>query len=354
MADFDAFTAERILAIPETSPERLFSGNAGAVTDQFRALVKLWPPDRDRHVFQRLVALRKAAFKRFVETGAEDNKLSLNEHMVRAADGRLFRFWFLRRHEFELGTMFVGKTHVTFVVRPEFTRFHDNALAAIRGLRFDGIPNPERQERQMPHVKTAFEAEGGGHVLALAKTPDLILLRDLMDHLAPTGGLDPRHAAWVLSTLHDMACYLSAAGMTHNAIGPDTLFVTPEHHGGVLLGGWFYAAGVGKLMLGVPSRTAAAAPSSLLREKRGDSRVDLELVKTTGREMLGDLSGTNLLSTRGLPAALVDWLRAPTSGDAVGDYGGWEWARGAAFGPRRFLPLAVTPSNVYGPNAIGN
>jgi hypothetical protein len=328
MTDTDRLTAAEILAIPPDAPQRLFQGDAAAVGTRFRRLAKIWHPEsgdparRDREVFQRLVELRRAA-----DAALRDRRQGI-----------------LRRHRFELGEMLVGRDRVTFHLRGEFADLQQAALAAIGALRVDRLRDPAQYRRMLPDVAEAVRGPAGP-VLVLRKDPGLILLRDLLDHAG--GRLPPRHAAWILTRLHNLACCLSYLGLTHSAIGPDSIFVEPRHHGVALLGGWFYAAPIGASMAGAPARTLAHAPSSLLRDRRGDPRVDLELVKATGREMLG-AEGFGLDADPAVPRALLDWLRTPTGGDAVADYAAWEQVRDSSLGPRRFARLETTPSDVYG------
>ena len=57
-------TAEQILAIPPSEPERLFSADPAARRQEFTALAKRWHPDRaggSAAVFDKIVALRRAA-----------------------------------------------------------------------------------------------------------------------------------------------------------------------------------------------------------------------------------------------------------------------------------------------------
>jgi hypothetical protein len=331
MTNAERLTAAQILGIPADAPTRLFQGDAASVTARFHRLARIWHPEsgdparRDREVFQRLVELRRAA-----DAALRDRRLGI-----------------LRRHRFELGEMLVGADRITFQLRAEFADLHGAALDAIRMLRVEHLRDPAQYRRMLPEV---IEATIGaaGPVLVLRRDPGLILLRDLLHNAG--GRLDPRHAAWILTRLHNLACYLSHLGLTHNAIGPDSVFVEPCHHGIALLGGWFHAAAVGAPLAGVPARTIAHAPSSLLRDQRGDPRVDLELIKATGREMLG-AEGFGLDADPALPRLLLDWLRTPTGGDAVADYAAWEKVRDSSLGPRRFARLEIAASDVYGRDA---
>jgi len=173
--------------------------------------------------------------------------------------------------------------------------------------------------------------------MVVRKAPDLVRLQDLLDHLG--GRLDPRHVAWVVSTLLNLACYLGWAELTHNALSLDTYFVSPPGHRGALLGGWWYAKPAGARPDALPAPTALCCPPDILREKRADGRTDLELVRAIGRALLGDAAA---------PPLLLEWLRPPTAGDPVADYRRWsETVLPASFGTGRIAQLDIAASDLY-------
>jgi hypothetical protein len=48
-----------------------------------------------------------------------------------------------------------------------------------------------------------------------------------------------------------------------------------------------------------------------------------------------------------VPEALRMWLSMPTMDDAFEDYRSWERCLADSFGPRKFVPLNITPAEVY-------
>ena len=69
-------------------------------------------------------------------------------------------------------------------------------------------------------------------------------------------------------------------------------------------------------------------------------------MRLTVREALGDPAGTRLAADRALPRPFADWLLLPSAGDAQADYAGWEKAREASFGPRRFVKWSFDPAAI--------
>jgi hypothetical protein len=170
-----------------------------------------------------------------------------------------------------------------------------------------------------------------------------------MEHLG--GALDPRHVAWILSNLHNIGAYLSWAALTHNAIDPDTVFVSPATHSAQLLGGWWYARAAGDPLTHLPGTSAdvwRTLPWSVARAGVATPRLDRELIRRAGRALLGDVGGSRLLRDPRIPAPLRRWVTAPGDEDGIVDYANWARAREAAFGRRTFVPMDVTPRAIYG------
>jgi hypothetical protein len=115
-----------------------------------------------------------------------------------------------------------------------------------------------------------------------------------------------------------------------------------------LLGGWWYTVPLGNRMARVqPARTLVYAPYSILKAKLADIKIDLELVRLIGRELLGDESGVKLTHNHTIPKAMVEWLRSSSSGDAIADYARWPEILQSSFGDRRFIKLPVNSNDIY-------
>jgi hypothetical protein len=122
------------------------------------------------------------------------------------------------------------------------------------------------------------------------------------------------------------------------------VFVSPAHHAVAALGGWWYATPAGARLKALPSRTLGIAPSGVVRCKTADPRVDLDLIRALGREMLGLPRGA---APAAVPVPLETWLGLASNGSAGADYASWRRVLVEAFGARRFTPLNVGPDDVY-------
>lgn len=355
--------ADALLAIPVTQPEKLFPHDENGIKDLFRELVRKWHPDRNKtpkaaEVFRRVTELKDKAEEKLTNGGWHTPGLL----EIKQPSGKTATIRYLKKHDFELGEMYICKDKIAYVVRPEFKDLFNNAVDRIRNTRF-AAPEMETQFRpQLPKFVGTFEAADGRQVLVIERDPQMILLRDLADH--HKGRLDPKHVAWIISRLLNIACYLETNGLTHNAISVDTVYVLPKDetfkptpankpskkdHSMALLGGWWYATPQGRPLLGLPGHALNYAPRDLLASGRADSTHDRHMIRIIGRELLGDVSGVKLQHDKSISPALAEWLSRPGSGDAITDFKAWDQVLKDSFGARRFVELPVSASDIYQP-----
>jgi hypothetical protein len=337
-----------LLAIPSDRPERLFSGDDAADRVLYRRLAREVHPDlhpEHAKLFKHLSELRRARDAR-ISAGTWNGG---GVHEIQLRGGKRLRVRFRRRVPFELGTLLIGRNSLTYLVREEHGSLFEAGVARMEGFRYADVAMRKEMSRVLPTIQMEDEAEDG-HVLVLAKTPDVVRLRDVLDHHG--GCMDPRHVAWILSTLHNMGAYLHWAGLTHNALDLDTYFISPQNHSGLLLGGWWYAREVGEPVSQLPATSAAlwksALPAAATRVRRATPLLDRELVRNLGRCLLGDPGGSRLLRDSAVPRALAEWLTTPGDPDGIRDYHDWAQVRARALGPRKFVSMDVTPDAVYG------
>jgi hypothetical protein len=346
--DFATLSATALLAIPEDRPERLFQGSADDAKKAYRQLAMQWHPDRSRDpdaqaVFQHIQRIYAQA----------EEKIALGDWQCRrtlqlaAIDGKTYEINYLRRHLFELGSVYVASTVVAFVIDCAHADLVQRAECMIGSFRYadDGMRGQIARHLPACPFAGAFQT-ASAYVVVMRKMPDLLLLRDVLDHVK--GRLDPRHVAWVVSSLLNLCCYFQYAGITHNALSTDTCFISPQDHSVAILGGWWYAARSGESMIAAPASTIEWAPHDLAHARRADIRTDLELVRAIGRELLGDVSGMRLARESAAPHAMIDWLRLPASDDPIDEYRTWRTqVLHDSFGARRFAELPLTQSDVY-------
>jgi hypothetical protein len=345
MPPVDTLTAAQILAIAPTEPERLFSADPDCLRQEFASLAKIWHPDRNsssqaQDVLQHVVTLYDAAKR----------KLAVGEWFapgvirIDTVTGKSFVLQIKRRHRFELGLMGIAGNRVAFLVEKKHVILFETGLRRINEIRYPNARVRDDLAKFMPHVQGVYET-ATHHVAMITKTEDVVLLKDLLDHLG--GQLPPKHAAWVVSSLLNLACFFEVAGLTHNAISPETIFVSAKYHAAFLLGGWWYAAPAGGRIEFLPEATYNLMPRSMATSKRADIRLDLESIRAVGRTILGDPTGLELIRRKDVPKPMANFLRLPSSDSAIEDYRAWGQALEDSFGPRRFIELPISSNDVY-------
>lgn len=345
-------TASQLLAV--TRPESLYTRSEDTAKVEYRLLVSRWHPDVTSlatapEVFDHVTKMYRQALElisngKWIEPA---EKVECEQHGVkrfRAVGERqsLKTIKYLVAKPYELGTCYVGNSHVTYTVDQEHLDLYERALSQIKSFKFANDKMALEMVKYLPQVVSTFKTLDQA-VLVVRKTPDQLLLRDVLDHMGgvitPTG-----HLGWVLNVFYNLACYLQWAGVTHNAISLDTLYVSPLRHAGALLGGWWYTSPVASKLVALPPTTMVVVPPDVLRSKVADCRTDLELLRALGRELLGDVTGVRLDPS----SELVRWLRLPSGGDARQDYNTWKHKiLPAAFGPPKFVSLELVASDIY-------
>lgn len=337
-------TAETLLRI--TRPEDLFTGDPDKAKQQWRALAQEWHPDRNAsnprasEVFAHVSSLYDTAVDRLAK-GLWEGEGFLK---LTTKSGSPLSVTYLRKASFELGSMYVGEDHVTYLVDPQHKGLFDNAEKLTHKFKYASDRMEKEISRYLPKGVGQFELKDKRLGMRVPKSPDMLLLRDVLNFYG--GALDPKHVAWIQSSLQNLACYLSHAGIVHHNISPDTYFISPEFHSGALLGGWWYAAKQGTTISRVPTRTHEYLPFKVRHEKKAYPQTDLELILATGRELLGDITGTKLLKGK-TPKEMVAGLRVAASDDAVNSYKQWMVVLKDSFGARRFTKMDLNAVVLY-------
>lgn len=341
-----ALTADEILAISPDNPEKIFEPDLNAITKVFRDLSKKWYPDfnpdtKAAEVQQRLLDLRDKA----------KEKLDNNEwqqtgfYSCKLVSGKTFRVRADISRPFDLGTMHVGPTTITYVFDQTHADFAQTAEKTFKKLTFADDKMKQVFAPALPTTFQTYEARKG-IILTIRKKPDDIVLRDLLPFMK--GADFDRHIAWVTSRLQQMARYLDYIGIVHNAITLDNVFASPSDHTIGLFGGWWYAAQKDTPLIAVPQEAEPYLSEETLQTGMADPKLDLEMIRAAAREALGDRGGTRLALSKAAPAPMLDYLKFPSSGDAHADYQRWyDDVLPRSFGPHRFIKLDVRYDDVY-------
>ena len=336
--------AEHILAIPLDEPERLFKHKEILKQDYF-SLLKKWHPDlnKDPQANEVLVHV-KALYGRALEKIASKIWAPPGLLELIGKDGRVRKIKYRAKRSFELGDMYVGDTVITFAI----SRAHENlVIAGLRGIGTIRFPNEDFRrnlEQYLPKVEHYFETKDF-IIVCMRKRKDEILLSDLIKHLGDR--IDPKHVAWIMSCLFNLASFLQIQKMTINGISPQTVLVSTPTHSLSILGGWWYSAEYGHTLKALPPDIYRLASRKILLAKKATPFLDLESIRACGRAALGDVTGNSFRMRDDIPKSMAAYLTLPSSSTAVEEYATWMKILEDSFGPRKFVKLEVLPDDIY-------
>lgn len=360
MRDVTTLTATQLLA--SSTPELIFSRSLVEARREYRDLARRWHPDCTRdaqtdEVFAHVSALYRLALVKindgtWMEPVEKLDQETPGQKKFRRTTGNITTINYVTSRRFELGSMYIGTNTVTFEVEHAFTDLFRNGCKQMRALKFHDSEMTLEMCNWLPQIVDAFKVHGasGANVLVLRKTPDQLLLADILAF--HKGRLpQPEHVGWILNCLYNLACYLEWIGIAHNAISPETIFVSPLRHTVMLLGGWWYATAFDDTVEAVPERSLRFIPPDIIDSRCADARSNLELIKSVGRELLGDAVGVKLPLDDELPQNIVDWLSLPSSGCAIEDYDAWKhYVLPEAFGTAKFVAMNLDSTQLYKEN----
>jgi hypothetical protein len=306
----------------------------------YHKLTKRWHPDvpgGSKDVFAHISVLHEAA-----EKGNWNNSKILE--IIEYKTGKKFNLKYQVKHHFELGDVYIGINTVGWYIKDGYEDLVLNGLRTIGSIKFPDNKMKDQHQRFLPFVERTIFTSDDGYLVLMKKTEDVILLNDLIKHL---GRIDPKHVAWMISSLLNILCFYEIIGLTHNGLSPETVFVSPLHHAAFPLGGWWYALKAGNKLKYLPPSVHKVTPTDIINKKVAGIRTDLASVRMIGRTALGDPTGARLQSMSDVPKPLANWLRFPPPKKAVDDYENWMKVLKDSFGPRRFLKFDINPSAIY-------
>lgn len=343
MLNHDLLSESKILAI--IHPEQLFTGDRDTATKEYRKLCKKWHTDLNPLVDPRVITHINVLYDKALVKLKQGIWEIPGVFTIKTIDGKKFNLSYHKKHLIDVGEMYISSGFVTFSLHKDNADLFAKGKSTIKGFKFPDDKMKTEFSRFLPEIVAEHETEDR-LVMIVKKTAEVMCLADVIEFYDRK--FDPKHGAWVISRLYNLACFLKFSGIVHSGISPKSIFISPEHHSVMLLGDWWYATKVNEHLVALPARTASLLSDRILTKKLATHEIDLELIRSVGREMLGDLNGSKLLMDKSLPNALVSWARSPATNDAYIEYEQWQQkVLIDSFGKRKFIKLEVNPSEVY-------
>ena len=327
--------ASVLLAKNASDSRALFGDDEQEAKRRWRRLAQAWHPDhcddpQAGHVFDHLRKLYTAYAERRKGASARTRTLEggpgAPDHRVR----------YLREVACPSGPMYVGRRVAVQVFEGAHADLCARAASQIGGLPHHDDAMREAMRCHLPGAARAVEIRDGA-ALVLDKEAGAVPALDLA---ATLGGLAPEHAAWVMSSLAHIGCYLESAQIAHQAIEPAHLLIDPVGHSVTLAGGWEFATKAGARWHALPQGTLRIASEIEKQAGRGSTHLDRRLARECVRTLLG-------ARWSDAPQPMRDHIDLPPESDAVNDYARWERAREAGFGRRRYVDIGVGAEDIY-------
>jgi hypothetical protein len=323
----------QILAIAR--PEGLFPGDPEQAKKLHRELAKRWHPDVNPGMpVQEVIAHINELYRVTLDKLTSEQWEGPMTLELQTKSGPLV-IQTLASSTFPLGQTVVCAEALYYLISATHQEYFAQAVKVPSHFMYAGDAMRKEFSRYLPNITRTTTLKDGRLLLQVAKTRDLIRLRDILTNVGP---LDPKHVAWMVSSLLNLACYFSYAGIVHHDISPDTYFISPEFHSGALLGGWWYVRHSGDPVKVVPKRTYDAMPFTAKTHKVASTWTDLELIRVTARESLAHDG----------PKPMMAWLHKTNTRSAREQYEEWTGVLKESFGPRRFVKWDLTNDQVYG------
>lgn len=339
-----SLSAEQILQIKV--PEKMFS--LESFDDDRRRLYRKWHPDRNPLSIAETVFKHVKELAEKTETKIHEGTWKGKSSITFTTSNKTYKFQYRTMHEFELGKMYIGTKVLMYVVDKKYEKLFANGISSIKGIKYPSDEFKQEFSRFLPKIKMFEKQTDIGCVVVLEKPVNTVLLQDLIDFM-PDNKLDPKHVAWIVSSLYNIATFLDFVGICHNSITTANVFVDPKMHAVYLFGGWWYSVKDGSKLEALPSEMSKVLPKKVFDEKIAKTVYDRQAIKGLAIRCLGDpsLIGMKLLIRKDIPKTLLNWLRSPSGPNAIKEFDGWYEVLGKSFGKRKFIKFDVDVNNIY-------
>lgn len=336
-------TADEILSI--TKPENLFTKENLDIIR--KRLAGKWHPDKhngspkaDKVLSHINVLVEQAREK--LDNGTWEGPLTI-EFTVAT---KKYRLSSLTSRKFELGKLYIGKSHIVYIVDDSNLDLAKNAISNRLSVKYPTDKMKEQFERQLPNITVHGESELG-YVIVINKPDHAVFLSDLLSYLGES--IDPKHVAWIGSRMFNLITFLDHIGLCHNAISADSVLISPSKHACYLVGGWWYTAKAGSKLKALPGNLSNLFPKEVFSDKIAKTEYDKRLVKSMLIECLGDPSktGSRLLMNPDIPKPMLNWLRATSTFTIKEEFSTWYKILEECFGPRKFVEMDINISHIY-------
>lgn len=322
----------------------LFPYGEDEVKSKYKELVKEWHPDTNNNpealnVFTKITELYNNALE-LLESGQWEKT---NYLLISKNTGKKIALNYDTYFDFELGTCYVTKTKIVYILGNDKEKYYNNAIRRINSLRYKDNKMKDDLSRFFPKIYQTFQTSNGEYVIVLDKSEDVYPLKNVFEYFGEK--IDDRHVAWIISRLCNLTCYLKFNGLVHNGININNCFVSPGDHSILLIGGWWYTTKEEESMIGTTKDIYSVMSVSSKGSKKSSSLTDLESVKLLGRQLLGETNCRKLSLDSSIPKPFIDFLIGGSGNNPYDEFTKWDKALEDSYGKRKFINMEI--KNLY-------
>lgn len=335
-------TAKEILSVTKCGD--LFPYGEDEVKSKYKELVKEWHPDTNSNpdalnVFTKITELYDRASE-LLENGQWEKT---NYILISKDNGKKIVLNYDTYFDFELGTCYVTKTKIVYILGEDKEKYYNNAIQRINSIRYKDKKMEDDLSRFFPKIYQTFKTTSGEYVIVFDKPEGVYPLKNVFEYFGEK--IDDRHVAWIISRLCNLTCYLKFNGLVHNGININNCFVSPKDHSILLIGGWWYTTKEDERMIGTTKDIFSIMSVSSKESKKSSSLTDLESVKLLGRQLLGETNCRKLSLDNSIPKPFIIFLTGGSCNNSYEEFTKWDKALEDSYGKRKFINMEI--KNLY-------
>ena len=142
-------------------------------------------------------------------------------------NGQKLQIDYMKKYDYQEYTCYIARESVIYIFNTG--KDSDAFLAGLNRLAFPEAD--DRLHRSFPEFKTGIKLEDGRQVLVFVRRPNVYP----SEMFAPW---ESKHLAWVISRMENICCALAYSGIEHGGISPESVWINPVMHEGILFGDW--------------------------------------------------------------------------------------------------------------------
>ena len=127
-------------------------------------------------------------------------------------------------------TIYVGSHHITILYKSNNPI--DQIIQNVNSIKYPTADIKDLKQF-LPNIMLTAKLKNNEALLVLSKPENVY-------PLTMTGGLDPKHVAWMISRMENLGCLLEFNSMDISQVGLADFYFNPKAHYIHLLGGWEY------------------------------------------------------------------------------------------------------------------